>query len=190
MALLILGLVLFLGTHSISMLRPALREQAIARLGLMPWQGIYALLSLTGLVLVGWGYDLAREAPLVLYTPPSWLRHINLLLMLPVFPLLFAAYLPGRIQSTVKHPMLLAVKIWAFAHLLANGTLADVLLFSAFLGWAVSERISLRHRAGPPVQGAPPSRVNDAIALLGGLGLYLLFMFWLHRALMGVAPIS
>jgi len=190
MAVLILGLLLFLGTHSIAMVRPSLREQLIERLGLNAWQAGYALLSLIGILLVGWGYDLAGQAPLVLWTPPDWLSYLNLLLMLPVFSLLFAAYLPGRIQSAVKHPMLLAVKIWAFSHLLVNGALADVLLFGAFLAWAVAERISLRRRAGPPVQGAPAGRLNDAIALIGGLVLYLLFLFWLHGALFGVAPLG
>lgn len=190
MAVLILGLLLFLGTHSIAMLRPSLREQLIERLSLATWQSGYALFSLIGILLVGWGYDLARQTPLVLWTPPGWLSSLNLLLMLPVFTLLFAAYLPGRIQSAVKHPMLVAVKIWAFSHLLVNGALADVLLFGAFLAWAVAELISLRHRAGPPVQGAPAGRLNDAIALIGGLVLYLLFLFWLHGVLFGVEPLG
>jgi uncharacterized membrane protein len=118
------------------------------------------------------------------------MRHITLLLMLPVFPLLLAAYLPGRIQSATKHPMLLAVKIWAAAHLLANGTLPDILLFGSFLAWAVADRISLKRRVAPTVYGAPPSQVNDAIVIIAGIGLYLLFMFWLHKLLMGVAPIG
>lgn len=190
MAVLFLGLVLFLGMHSISIIKPNLRAMVIERFGLVPWQAVYGLISLIGFVLILQGYGQARLSPVVLYEPPTWLRHINLLLMLPVFPLLFAAYLPGRIQSFVKHPMLLAVKIWAFAHLLANGTLADVLLFGSFLAWAVADRISLKHRTAPPVQGAPPGPINDAIAIVGGLGFYLLFMFWLHRAMMGVAPIG
>ena len=190
MALLILGLLLFLGTHSLSIIRPSFRTSVVERFGLVPWQAVYALLSLTGFVLIVNGYAEARLSASVLYEPATWLRHLNLLLMLPLFPLLLAAYLPGRIQSAVKHPMLLAVKLWAFGHLLANGTLADLLLFGSFLAWAVAERISLKHRAGPPVQGAPPGRANDAIAIIGGLALYLLFLFWLHRVLMGVAPMA
>ncbi|QGU33628.1 NnrU family protein [Thermochromatium tepidum] len=190
MVVLILGLLLFLGTHSISIFKPNLRATVVARFGVVPWQAVYALISLIGFVLILQGYGQARLAPVVLYEPPTWLRHITLLLMLPVFPLLFAAYLPGRIQDAVKHPMLGAVKIWAFAHLLANGMLADVLLFGAFLVWAVADRISLRYRTAPPVQGAPPGPINDAIAIVGGLGFYLLFMFWLHRAMLGVAPIG
>ncbi|MBK1717388.1 NnrU family protein [Thiocystis violacea] len=190
MALLILGLILFLGMHSISIIKPGLRTSVVERFGVIPWQAVYALVSLVGFVLIVQGYGAARLSPVVLYDPPTWFRHISLLLMLPVFPLLLAAYLPGRIQTAVKHPMLLAVKIWAFAHLFPNGTLADLLLFGTFLAWAVADRVSLKHRVGPLVQGAPPSPINDAIAIVGGLGLYLLFMFWLHRVLMGVAPIG
>ncbi|NEX21442.1 NnrU family protein [Thiorhodococcus mannitoliphagus] len=189
MALLILGLILFLGTHSISIVKPGLRTSVVERFGVPAWQGVYAIFSLVGFVLIVNGYDATRDAPIVLYDPPTWMKHITLLLMLPVFTFLFAAYLPGRIQSAVKHPMLLAVKIWALAHLLANGNLGDVLLFGSFLAWAVADRISLKRRAGPPVQGAPPSKVNDAIAVVGGLVLYVLFIFWLHHALFGVAPI-
>jgi uncharacterized membrane protein len=190
MAVLILGLILFLGAHSVSIVKPGLRTTVVERFGVIPWQAVYGLISLAGFVLIVWGYGEARQSAIVLYDPPGWMRHLNLLLMLPIFPLLFAAYLPGRIQTATKHPMLLAVKIWAFGHLLANGTLADLLLFTAFLAWAVADRISLKRRAGPPVPGAPPSQTNDAIAIVGGLGVYLLFVFWLHRALMGVAPIG
>lgn len=190
MAVLILGLLLFLGVHSVSILNSQWRTDLIARFGEIGWKAGYGLIALAGFLLIVWGYGLARQSPVILYAPPTWLQHINLLLMLPVFPLLLAAYLPGRIQSATKHPMLLAVKLWATAHLLANGTLADLLLFGGFLVWAVADRISLRHRVAPPVHGAPPSQVNDAIAIIGGVGLYLLFMFWLHRVLMGVAPIG
>lgn len=188
MAVLILGLILFLGMHSISIIKPGLRPAIIARFGAISWQVVYALVSLLGFFLIINGYEAVRTTPIILYDPPTWTRHIMLLLMLPVFPLLLAAYLPGRIKSTVKHPMLLAVKIWALAHLLANGTLADVLLFGGFLVWAVADRISLKYRAGPPVPGAPENRINDTIAVVGGLLLYLLFMFWAHLALFGVAP--
>ncbi|MBK1707478.1 NnrU family protein [Marichromatium gracile] len=190
MAILILGLVLFLGGHSVSIFAPEWRARAVARIGELPWKALYALFALFGFLVLVWGYGLARQAPIPLYDPPVWLRHINLLLMLPVFTLLLAAYLPGRIQHTLKHPMLVAVKLWALAHLLANGTLADVLLFGGFLAWAVADRISLKRRAAPRVYGMPASPVNDALAIVGGLVLYLAFMFWLHRALLGVAPIG
>ena len=127
----------------------------------------------------------------MLYPPPTMLRHVALLLMLPVFPLLLAAYLPGRIQSAAKHPMLLAVKFWAVAHLLANGTLVDVLLFGSFLAWAVLDRIAVKRRAGPrATPGASPSPLNDAKALVGGLAIYGVIVLWAHGWLIGVSPIK
>ncbi|MDM0069196.1 NnrU family protein [Variovorax sp. J31P207] len=187
MSLLVLGLVLFLGIHSVSIVAPAWRDAQVARRGERAWKGMYALASLAGLLLLIHGYGLARQAPVVLYTPPTGLRHLALLLMLPVFPLLFAAYLPGRIQRAARHPMLLAVKLWATAHLLANGTLADVLLFGAFLAWAVADRISVKRRAVPrSVPGAPPSAVNDIVVVVGGLGVYAAFLFKVHGWLTGM----
>ncbi|MBV5309546.1 NnrU family protein [Chromatium okenii] len=188
MTLLILGLLLFLGTHAMPMIAPNVRPAVVANIGIMGWQAIYSLLALIGFVLIVFGYSAAHPTALVLYNSPLWFKHLDLLLMLPVFPLLFAAYLPGRIQQITKHPMLLAVKIWAFAHLLVNGALTDLLLFGGFLIWAVAARISLKHRSGVPVQGAPAHSANDAIAVIGGLVVYLLFLFWLHRALIGVSP--
>lgn len=191
MTILIFGLILFLGMHSISIVKHGgLRTAALARFGPIAWQAVYSLVSLAGFMLILWGYGEARQSPIVIYHSPVWLKHISLLLMVPVFPLLFAAYLPGRVQSAASHPMLLAVKIWAVAHLFTNGGLHDLLLFGAFLAWAVADRISLKQRVGPPVQGAPPGPINDAIAIIGGLGLYLLFIFWLHKAMIGVAPIG
>jgi uncharacterized membrane protein len=144
MTLLLLGLVLFLGIHSVSIFAPGWRDAQVSARGEAAWKGIYTVVSAIGLGLLIYGYGLARQAPVVLYTPPAALRHLALLLLVPVFPLLFAAYLPGRIKKAAKHPMLLAVKLWALAHLLANGTLADVLLFGGFLAWAVADRISLK----------------------------------------------
>jgi uncharacterized membrane protein len=119
-----------------------------------------------------------------------WTRHLAALLTLPVFPLLLAAYLPGRIKTAAKHPMLLAVKLWATAHLLANGNLADLLLFGGLLAWAVADRISLKRRTPRPVPGAPPSAMNDAIAVIAGLAIYGLTAFWAHAWLFGVAPLG
>jgi uncharacterized membrane protein len=186
MTLLIPGLVIFLGIHSISIVAPGARDRWAAAMGANAWRGVYSLLSLAGFVLLVYGYGLARQAPTVLYVPPLWLRHVAFVLLLPVFPLLFAAYLPGRIKSAVKHPMLVAIKTWALAHLLANGMLADVLLFGGFLAWAVADRISLKKRALRPVAGASPSPWNDAIAIVGGLAVYGITLFWLHRLLIGV----
>lgn len=190
MTLLIVGLVLFLGIHSVSIAAPAWRAAQVAQRGEKAWKGLYALVSIAGFVLLVYGYGLARQAPVVLYSPPLWMRHVTLLLMVPVFPLLIAAYAPGRIQAAAKHPMLAATKLWAFAHLLSNGTLADVLLFGGFLAWAVVDRISLKKRAARPIPGAPPSPLNDAIAIVGGLVLYAAFLFKVHVWLIGVSPLG
>jgi uncharacterized membrane protein len=189
MAMLVAGLVVFLGIHSIAVFAPAVRNRARERLGEGAWKGVYALISLIGMVMFIYGFGLARQAPVVLYTPPSWLRHVTFLFMLPVFPLLIAAYLPGRIKAATKHPMLLAVKCWAFGHLLANGLLADVLLFGGFLAWAVVDRISLKRRPQPALR-APAGRFNDLIAVVLGLVLYVFFIGWAHVRLFGVSPLG
>ena len=188
MTLFIIGLVLFLGTHSISIVAPGLRRQAIARFGEGGFKGLYSILSIVGFVILIWGYGVARAATPVVYTPPTALKHFALLLMLPVFPLLLAAYLPGRIKAAVKHPMLTAIKTWGLAHLLSNGTLADILLFGGFLAWAVVDRISIKRRAVAAPAAGPIT--NDIIAIVVGLGLYVAFIFGLHQWLFGVAPIA
>lgn len=190
MIVLIIGLILFFAVHSIAIVNPVWRDRMAARLGEWPWKGLYAVVSLVGLLLIVWGYGLARQDPIFLYAPPVWLRHLALLLMIFAFPLLLAAYLPGRIQTVTKHPMLVATKVWALAHLLANGMLADVLLFGSFLAWAVVDRISLKRRTPIPAPNAPPSRFNDAIAVGGGLALYAVFMLGLHAWLFGVSPVG
>ena len=189
MTLLILGLILFFGLHSVSIVAPAWRDAQVAQRGERAWKGSYAVLSIVGFVLLVYGYGQSRLAPVVLYTPPAALRHLALLLMLPVFPLLLAAYLPGRIKTAAKHPMLVATKLWATAHLLANGNLGDVLLFGSFLVWAVADRISLKRRVVRPLQTAPAGPANDAIALLAGLALYALFVWRVHAWLIGVSPL-
>ncbi|MGH8177024.1 MAG: NnrU family protein [Steroidobacter sp.] len=188
MIYLIAGLLVFLGIHSVSIVAPNWRDATAARLGERPWKGLYAVISIASFVLLIWGYGVARMDPVVLYVPPPWTRWLAALLMLPVFPLLLAAYFPGRIQATLKHPMLAAVKFWALAHLLANGALADLLLFGGFLAWAVADRISFKRRMQRPVRGAPASRFNDAIAVVVGLALYFVFMNWLHVRWIGVSP--
>ena len=190
MMYLLAGLVVFLGAHSISILAPAWRDDMIARLGERGWKGIVGLVSIAGFVLLVWGYGQARLEPIVVYVPPTWLRHLSLLLMVPVFPLLLAAYLPGRIKTAAKHPMLAAVKLWALAHLLANGMAADLLLFGALLAWAVVDRISLGRRPPRAVPGAPASRFNDAIVVVAGLILYVVFVVWAHQWLIGVPPVA
>ncbi|MEJ8572758.1 NnrU family protein [Microbaculum marinum] len=191
MLILIVGLVVFLLPHSIRIVAPGWRDAMIARRGEGPWKGIYSLVSLIGLVLIVWGYGLARQDPVVLYAPPVWMRHIALVLMMPVFVFLAAAYIPGRIKATLKHPMLVAVKLWAVAHLLANGTLADVLLFGSLLAWAVIDRISVKRRpVAEPVPAAAPPAANDVIALVVGATLYVVFLLFLHRWLFGVSPLG
>jgi uncharacterized membrane protein len=192
MTLLIVGLVVFLGIHSVSIVAPRWRMGQVALRGEKTWKGVYSIVSLIGFVLLVYGYGLSRHDPVLLYSPPTAFRHVALALMLPVFPLLFASSLPGRISRAAKHPMLLAVKIWALAHLLANGTLGDVLLFGGFLAWAVVDRISVKRRppelSHEPVKPAGPK--NDVIAVAGGLILYIAFIFFLHRWLIGVSPIG
>src|SRR5580704_5156984 len=191
MSLLIVGLVLFLGVHSVVIVAPTLRARTIQALGEGAWKGSYALVSLVGFVLICYGFGLARHAPVILYSPPTWLRYVALILMLPVFPLLIATYLPGRIKTAAKHPMLATVKFWAFAHLLSNGMLADVLLFGGFLAWAVADRISLKRRSTPQVvRTAPPGPWNDAIAVVLGLAIYALLIGWGHVRLLGVSPLN
>lgn len=192
MGWLILGLLLFLGVHSLSIVSPAGRDRLVDRLGENAFKGLYSLVSFAGLGLLVWGYGLAREAPVLLYALPGGFRHLAALLMLPVFVLLLAAYLPGRIKTAAKHPMLLAVKLWALSHLLAQsvtgGTLADLLLFGGFLMWAVADRVSLKRRTVRAVPALPAGVWNDAIAVVGGLALYALMVFWAHAWLFGVRP--
>lgn len=190
MGILILGLVIFFAVHSASIVNEPWRDRMVAKMGEWPWKGLYSLVAIAGFVLIVWGYGIARTEPVVIYSPPMWLRHISMLLLVPVFPLLLAAYFPGRIQQATKHPMLAATKLWALAHLLANGMLADVLLFGAFLAWGVVDRISMKRRTQRPIPSAPPSKANDIIAVLGGLVLYVAFVMWLHTWLIGVSPIG
>lgn len=190
MKTLIIGLILFLGVHSISIVAPYWRDRAVARIGTLAWRGLYSLLSLVSLWLIIKGFALARAAPIVWYSPPEWTHSVARVLMLPVFPLLLAAYIPGRIRTAAKHPMLAAIKLWAFAHLLANGTAADVLLFGGFLAWAVLDRISLKKRPQRAVPALPASKWNDAIIVVVGLALYYLVVNWAHLRLFGVSPLA
>ena len=186
MSILLLGLVLFFAVHSVAIVNAAWRERMVQRFGEGLWKGVYSLIAIVGLVLIIWGYGLARQDPVVLYSPPLWLNYVAIALLIPVFPLLFATYLPGRIQAASRHPMLVAVKLWALAHLLVNGTLADLLLFGSFLVWAVADRISLKRRTEPSVPRLPDTKLNDLIAVVGGLALYVAFTLWLHDWLIGV----
>ena len=189
MGWLVAGLLVFLGIHSIAIVAPAWRAAMIERLGERPWKALFALGSIAGFLMLVHGYGLARSAAPILYAPPPALRHVTALLMLPVFPLLLATYLPGRIKAAVKHPMLTATKTWALAHLLVNGSVADVLLFGGFLAWAVADRIAAGRRPVERRVPGSPRRWNDLVAIVGGLALYALFVGGLHQRWFGVAPL-
>jgi len=184
---LLIGIVLFFGVHSASIVALPLRDSIAAR-SENGWKGFYAIASIVGVVLMVRGYADLRETPTYLYVAPYWLRHVAALLLLPVFVFFVAPYFPGRIKRALKHPQLAAVKLWAFAHLLVNGTLADVLLFGSFLVWAIADRISLKKRPARPLPGAPESAANDIIAVVLGLVLYFGFVLWAHEWLFGVRP--
>ena len=190
MTLLIAGLLLFLGIHSVRVFGEGPRTQLRARLGENGYKGLYSLLSLAGFVLLVYGYGAARLEPTVLWASPLWTRHLAALLTLPAFVLLVAAYVPGNLfKSRLHHPMVLGVKTWALAHLLANNTLADLLLFGSFLVWAVLDYVAARRRdraAGTVYVAGPLWR--DALAVIIGVVAWAAFAMWLHRVLIGVAP--
>jgi len=190
MTYLVLGLILFLGIHSIRIVADGLRTRTIARIGLNPWKGIYSMVSLAGFALICYGYGLSRGEPGMLWVPPRQTNHVNALLMLIAFILVAAAYVPGnRIKARVGHPMVLGVKVWAFAHLRSNGRAGDVLLFGAFLAWAVADYVASRRRdraAGTVYVTLGASR--DVIAVVAGTAGYLVFALWLHFWLIGVKP--
>lgn len=193
MGWLIVGLIIFFGTHSVSLMNEPWRNRMAGKLGEGVWKGLYSILSLIGLGLLIWGFGQARHQTPVVYVAPFWLVHLTMLLMVPVFPLLLATYFPGHIKQAVRHPMLVAVLIWASAHLLVNGRVTDLLLFGSFLLWAALGLLSMRWRTPRPLPSAPSSRFNDALALVAGIALYGLFLVWLHALLIGVpllVPIS
>ena len=189
MTMLIGGLALFFIVHLVPML-PSLRAGLVERLGAGPYRGLFSLASIAGLVLIVLGYGqmqgLGRGNP-ELWIPPVWIKHVVLLLMIPAMILLVAAYVPSRIRSAVRHPMLAALTIWAFAHLLANGDLASLLLFGSFLAFAVIDRISVTTRGSPgPLGSAKGGALHDMAVIALGLALYLLILFWGHARLTGV----
>ncbi len=186
MTYLIVGLALFFAVHSVSIVDEGWRDRTAQKIGELQWKGVYAVFAIAGFALICWGYGLARQEPVVLYSPPAWSRHVTMLLMVFVFPLFLAANLPGRLKAAAQHPQVVATMIWASAHLLVNGTLADVLLFGAFLVWAVFDRISMKGRTARPIPSAPASKMNDVAAVLGGLLVFGGFLIWGHEALIGV----
>ncbi|AHX15611.1 NnrU family protein [Dyella jiangningensis] len=192
MAVLILGLVLFLGAHSVRIFANDWRSRQVARLGEKGWKGLYTLVSIAGFALIIWGFGLARQQPVLLYVPPIWLRHLNALFTLIAFILVVAAYAPGNhFKAKLGHPMLAGVKTWAFGHLLATGMLHDVVLFGAFLLWAVVDFISARRRDRAAGVSYPAGTAKgDLIVVVAGVVAWAVFAFWLHGWLIGVKPMG
>ena len=190
MLILLLGLVVFLGAHSVRIVAEPWRNAQIARLGEGKWKGLFSLVALAGLVLIVWGYGVARADPVVLWNPPPWTRHAAAVLTLPAFILIVAGNLRGtRMKHAFGHPMVLGVKLWAFAHLLANGMLADVVLFGSFLAWAVVDYRASRARDRELSIAYPAGHLSrDAIAVAIGVIAWVVFALWLHLWLIGVRP--
>ncbi|ABM60850.1 NnrU family protein [Halorhodospira halophila] len=188
MLILLLGLILFLGTHSVRVVADDWRSNQIAAYGEIPWKTAYSALSLVGLIIAIYGYGLTRVDAVWVWMPPNWTAHLMALVMIPAFILLFSAYGPAnRIRNAVGHPMLLAVALWALAHLMANGRLGDLVFFGAFLAWAsvtfVAARERDRRQAASPT---PAQRWGNAWAIGGGLIGYIVFALFLHIPITGV----
>jgi uncharacterized membrane protein len=191
LSVMILGLVLFLGVHVLTTQR-SLRARLIASAGEGGYKIGYSLVSAVGLALIVWGFAKYRATGWIdVWYPPAGMKHLVAALMLPAVILVVASYIRGRIYTALKHPMLTGVKLWAAAHLLANGDLGSIILFGSFLGWAVFDRISLKHRADP---GAPPIPVggmsNDLIATAVGFVAYLALAFAFHPVVIGVPVVG
>jgi uncharacterized membrane protein len=192
MSVLVLGLVIFLGVHSVRIFAESWRTRQIARMGEKPWKGAYSVASAVGLALIIWGYGIARRDPVPLWTPPVWAPHLAGLLTLLAFILFLAAYIPANhFKAWVRHPMALSVGLWAFAHLLANGTLNAVVLFAAFLVWSVLDYLAARRRDLALGVDYPDGTMGkDAITVVGGAVAWVVFAFWLHGWWIGVRPIG
>ena len=190
MTLLILGLVIFLGVHSVRIVADGWRSAVLQRVGEGGWKGLYAVASVLGLALIVWGYGAARQQPLVLWALPVWTRHLAALLTLPAFVMVTAAYVPGNaIKARLKHPMVLGVKVWAVAHLIANNTLPSLLLFGGILLWAVFDFRSLRQRDRAAQTVYAPGRSGPtAVTVAVGVAAWAVFAFWAHGVLIGVRP--
>ena len=191
MGMLILGLALFLGVHSTRIVADGWRTAMIKRLGAGKWKGLYTLLSLAGFALLVWGFGLARQQPVVLWSPPFFMRHVAWLLTLIAFVLLAAAYVPrNAIKARLHHPMVLGVAFWALAHLLANGNRAHSVLFGSFLVWSLLSfhAAHKRDRAAHSLYPAGTAS-GTAAAVLAGVAAWAVFTFWAHGVLIGVRPV-
>jgi uncharacterized membrane protein len=187
LAIMILGLAVFIGAHAFVTRRDQ-RAALIARFGEGSYKGLFSLISIVGVLLIAWGFGLYRATGWIdVWYPPLWTRHIVVALMWIASVCIVAAYSPGKIKATLKHPMLVGVKIWAAAHLIGNGDLASIILFGSILAWAVFDRISLKHRTDPGGPPIPAGGVRqDIIAVVGGTVLYLLLGFVFHPWVVGV----
>lgn len=192
MTFLVIGLILFLGVHSVRMVADGWRSRSIARIGLNPWKGVYALVSITGFVLLVWGYGQARHESAVLYSPPLFTHHVAGLLMLISLVLVAAAYVPrNHIKSALGHPMYAGIKVWAFAHLLSNGRAADVILFGAFLVWAIAGFIAARKRDRAAGTTYPAGdELRTVLTVIAGVGAWAVLVSGLHLWLIGVPPFA
>ncbi len=188
MTTLLTGLLIFFGIHSMSVIALPLRNRLAAKSALA-WKGFYSIASVLGIALIVMGYGELKTSPIILYSTPFWMHYVSAALLLPVFVFFLASLLPGRIQSTLKNPLLISTKTWALAHLLVNGALADVILFGSFLLWAVAVRVSLKNREPRRYPRAPLSPANDAIVVVAGLALSAVTILWLHEWLFGVPVI-
>ena len=190
MKLLVAGLVVFLGVHSLRIVADGWRTATIERMGRNAWRALYSIVSLAGFALLVWGYGQARLEGVFLWSPPAWTRYVTSILVLPAFVLIVAGNMKGtRIKAAVGHPMLLGTKVWAFAHLLSNGSLADVVLFGAFLAWSIVDYASCRRRDREAGTVYPPGTSSrDATAIAIGTVAWFVFGFWLHGPLIGVRP--
>jgi len=190
MTYLLAGLILFLGVHSLRLFADDWRTQTRNAWGPRTWRAVYSLLSLAGFGLIVWGFGLVRQAPVQLWSPPTGMRHLAGLLTLLAFVLLAAAYVPGnQIKARVHHPMVAAVKLWAFAHLLSNGNVGHVLLFGTFLGWAVLVYLAAKRRDrrdGTVYAVGQTGATGVTVAL--GVAAWIAFTLWLHGWLIGVRP--
>lgn len=192
MAILILGLLIFVGVHSIRLVSPSWRDAQVARFGEHGWKGIYSVGSLVGFVLIVWGYGIARRTPAILWMPPIGIRHLTALLVAVAFVLIVAAYMPGnRIKRTIGHPMMAGTAIWALGHLLANGTLDAVVLFGVFLVWGTVGVFVCRGRDRAAGMRYPAGTLSgDVKVVIVGLVAWAIFALVLHRWLIGVSPFA
>src|SRR5262245_22033247 len=187
LAIMILGLAVFLGSHVFITVRPE-RAKLIARLGEGAYKGLFSLVSIIGIILIAYGFARYHATGWIeIWSPPRWTRHVTEALMWPAVIFVLAAYIPGHIKRVLKHPMLVGVKLWALAHLIANGDLGSIILFGSFLAWAAFDRVTLKHRSDA---GAPPIAVggyrNDFIAVVAGTLVYFALGFWFHPYIIGV----